>query len=253
MGAGGEFLPQAGNTVPTFIENDELVLERRLEPGMTETVRLVFTVPEARLSYPPSLGHRVNYKGEWLEKESYRMAETPVAPLYPAGAWRSIGEWACAGPLPLGELDTILLGTDPRKAFPGLFAPAGLEGGPQGGDPAWRTVRDDKNGLLNGNALMGTLDLAAAFFACAVKSPDVRTTHAVLYADNFAVVYLNGKLVEQAMAIGAPGGFVYVPLALEAGWNRLVVKLANNRGDWFARFLIADPEKAFVFAADPQD
>ncbi|MBW7866421.1 MAG: metallophosphoesterase, partial [Candidatus Hydrogenedentes bacterium] len=47
-GAGGEFLPQAGNTVPPFIENDELVLERHLEPGMTETVPLPFTVPEAR-------------------------------------------------------------------------------------------------------------------------------------------------------------------------------------------------------------
>ncbi|MBW7863335.1 MAG: hypothetical protein H3C30_02850, partial [Candidatus Hydrogenedentes bacterium] len=199
------------------------------------------------------LGHRVNYKGEWLEKESYRMIETPVAPLYPAGAWRNIGEWHLAGPLPLGELDPTLLATEPRKAFPGLFAPTSLEGGPQSGDPAWRIVRDDKNGLLNGNALMGTQDLAAAFFACAVKSPDARTTHAVLYADNFAQVYLNGKLVEQAMAIGAPGGFVYVPLGLEAGWNRLVVKLANNRGDWFARFLIADPEKALVFAADPQD
>ena len=40
-------------------------------------------------------------------------------------------------------------------------------------------------------------------------------------------------------------------LALNAGWNTVVVKVINNRGDWFLRCLVADPRRNLVFSDTP--
>ena len=50
---------------------------------------------------------------------------------------------------------------------------------------------------------------------------------------------------------GAPGGFTYVPISVKEGWNTLIVKLINNRGDWFLRVLVADPEGNLEFQDAP--
>ena len=73
----------------------------------------------------------------------------------------------------------------------------------------------------------------------------------VTYSDNFSYVMLNGELIEQGRDFGAPGGFTYVPISVKEGWNTLIVKLINNRGDWFLRVLVADPEGNLEFQDAP--
>lgn len=222
------------------------VVEAALEPGQSRAVPLQFRVPAGKLATPPAIRHSVLYKGNWLEAEPMRMERVDVAPLYPQGAWRDVPRWQVAGPFPLGPIDTSKLPADPAGANPSFFRRFGPEDGFEpgrtyDGGVGWRTADSCGNGLLNHNAILGTADLAAAYSACAVFSPGERLTHAVVYADNFAQVFVNGELVESAQVFGAPGGFVYVPIELRQGWNWVVVKVINNRGDWFLRFLLADP------------
>lgn len=225
-------------------KDGDIVLEKALAPGEQHTFPLAFSVPETALPFPPPVTHEVLYGGAWLESEPMRMEQAPVIPLYPTNAWRAVRQWRFAGPVPIGPMaDEKRMRDDHRAAWPKLFAVLGHEAGPASGDPAeqWRPATGNGAGLVNCNALMGTADLASAFFAFDAVSPRELSIHALLYADNFAQLFVEGALVDQAQAISAPGGFVYVPVRLRAGANRLVVKVTNNRGDWFFRFLLADP------------
>lgn len=225
---------------------DVYAVERYLEPGEKSVVPLHFTVPEMALFMPPAVTWEVRYRDRWLKKESMPMEEVNVVPLYPVSVWRDIPKWRVAGPFPLGPIDTSALPRDPAAANMNFFKRFGPEDGFQAGarytgNVQWRPADSNGNGLLNHNALLGTVDLAAAYNHFALYSPEDQLTHALLYADNFAQLFLNGTLEERAQEFGAPGGWVYAPLALKKGWNTVVVKVINNRGDWFLRFLLADP------------
>jgi hypothetical protein len=234
----------AGDSCLAQRENGDLVMEKALAPGERHTFPLAFTVSDAALAFPPPVAHQVLHCGAWLESEAMRMEQAPVVPLYPKGAWRAVRQWRFAGPVPIGPMeDEKKMRDDPKTAWPRLFASTGYEAGPgsEDGPDLWRSATGNEAGLVNCNALMGTADMASAFFAFDAVAPRDLSTHALLYADNYAQLLVDGVLIEQAQAISAPAGFVYVPVRLRAGTNRLVVKVTNNRGDWFFRFLLADP------------
>lgn len=244
--------------VTELIAEDTWSKEYPLEPGQECTVPIYFQVSGAALCTPPAVTWKVRYRGHWLEKESMPMEEVNVVPLYPVSLWRDIPKWQVAGPFPLGSINTSALPHDPAAANANFFKEFGPERGYQAdaryeGNIAWQPATSAAKGLLNHNALLGTADLAAAYNQFAVFSPEDQLTHAVLYADNYAQVYLNGTLVESAQEFGPPGGWVYAPLALKKGWNTVVVKVINNRGDWFLRFLLADPENNLAIADRVQD
>jgi Calcineurin-like phosphoesterase len=238
------------------VDGETVSIEVPLEPGQSYDASLVFGVPADRLSYPPGIGHEVRYQGEWLAKETYNMVEVGVVPIYPVAALRAVPEWQLVGPFPLGDIDTSHLPDAPAKANPNFFKRFGPEDGYDpdrvyDGGLRWYEARGQGWGLLNFNGLMGTLDHALGYALCGVYSPEAQLTHAAVYADNFSQVVLNGELVKQGQDFGAPGGFVYVPLHLRAGWNTVTAKLINNHGDWFLRFLIADPKGNLRFASHP--
>lgn len=235
------------------LSHSAMETERRLAPGASLTLPLPFSVPRERLAWPPELSYDIQHSGRWLEKESFHMVEMDTVPLYPAAAWKSPGECRVAGPYALGEILTGHLPDAPEKANPRLFERLGPETGyaPGTDGTPWKTAIADANGLLNFNAVLGTVDCAAGFASAWISSPKAMATHAAVYADNFAQVYVNGELVEAAQVFGPPGGFAYVPVTLRAGWNNLSVKLINNRGDWFLRMLVADPGGVLKFAPAP--
>ncbi len=235
------------------IDEKTASIERALEPGEKSTAKIEFTVPADRVSFPPRVDETVEYAGHELTKESRRMEEVDVIPIYPADTVKAIPAWQIVGPFSLGPIDTSFLPDDPEKANANFFKRFGPEDGYDASRVyedglAWHPCDPLPNGLLNFNALMGTTDLACAYALCGVYSPVDQLVHATVYADNFAQVFLNGALVEEAQNFGAPGGFVYVPLNLHRGWNAVTAKLINNRADWFLRFLIADPKGNLKFA-----
>jgi hypothetical protein len=226
---------------------------RRLEPGATAELPLVFRVPREKLPAVPAVTWRVKYRGQWIPNNAMPMVQENVVPVYPASCMKDAREWQLAGPFPLGELDTKDL-----RANTCLFERFGPEDGyvadrVYGDNLKWYPADGLERGLLNFNALMGTKDLALGYALCGVYSPRAQLTHGLVYADNYAQVVLNGELLEVGQTFGGPGGFVYAPLALREGWNTLIVKLINNRGDWFLRVLVADPEGNLRFARVPEE
>jgi len=238
------------------IDGESVSIARALEPGQKVTERIRFEVPVERVPFPPGVGHTVEYKGSILAKENRRMEEVNVVPIYPATATKAIPAWQIVGPFRLGPIDTSFLPREPEKANPNFYKRFGPEDGYDAdrayeGGVRWRACDPLPNGLLNFNGLMGTTDHACAYASCGVYTPIDQLVYATIYADNFAQVFLNGDLVEDAQNFGAPGGFMYVPLHLQQGWNTVVAKLINNRADWFLRFLIADPLGNLEFADHP--
>ena len=242
----------AGDTAWSLDEK-AAILEVPLRPGETRVYPIDFEVPAERLPYPPRLSYEVEYQGAWLEKEHFPMEELDTVPVYPRSTYQAVPQWQVAGPFEIGDIDTSALPEDPAKASPGFYRAFGPEEGLHWkGEPGWKSCTSDSNGLINMNAITGTVDHALAYVLCGVYSPKDQWVHAAVYADNFSQVLLNGELVEAAQGFGAPGGFVYVPLPLKAGWNTVTAKLFNNRGDWFLRFLIADPAGNLTFSDRPE-
>ncbi|HQM47454.1 MAG TPA: metallophosphoesterase [Candidatus Hydrogenedentes bacterium] len=244
--------PVLENNARWRLDGGNLVTEVPLEPTKDAALEITFRTVREHLSYPPRYAFRVRYGEGWLNGESYPMEQENVIPAYPAETLRSVPEWQVIGPFPLGDIDTSKLPGDPAAANPNFFREFGPE---RGYDPdreypgglRWQKVASQGRGLLNFNALLGTQDLALAYALCGVYSPRAQATHLVMYSDNFSYAMLNGEIIHEGQDFGAPGGFTYVPLNLREGWNTLIVKLINNRGDWFLRVLAADPAKNLNF------
>ncbi len=226
-----------------------LITEKSLAPGESTAIMQTFSIPQNRLSFPPDVGWSVKYDGHWLEKEGMRMVEITTLPIHPVATYKAPETVQLIGTFPLGFIDTKPLPDSPAKANAKFYHRFGPE---DGYDPSatydgglqWRAITPQGFGLINANALLGTRDHVAAYVSCAVYAPEAQTTHAIVAADNFSQTYVNGILVEDGQDFGAPGSFVHPKLALKKGWNTVVVKLINNRGDWFLRFLIADPKES---------
>jgi hypothetical protein len=240
---------------PAQSEGGVLVTET-LRPGEKREHTLDFTVPRGRLPYPPGVAWRVQYGGAWLDHESYPMVQETCMPLYPAETWRVVPAWQVAGPFALGPIDATHLPANPKAANAKFFHRFGPEDGFDGarsyeGGRRWILAENQGRGLINFNGILGTQDHALAYALCGIHSPEAQKVHALVYSDNYAQAVLNGELIVGAQDFGTSSGYLYVPLALEAGWNTFIVKLMNNRGDWFLRTLIADPRGNLEFAAVP--
>lgn len=238
-------------------ERDAIVTEAVLAPGATVERPISFRVARASAGYPPGIECAVRYKGAWLEKETMPMEEMAVVPLVPRAAYRPVNEWQLVGPFSIGPIDTSKLPGDLVAANGKLSFRFGPEDGYDAdavydGGLRWQPVSAHENGLINTNALMGTVDEAVAYALCGVHSATEQTTHVAVYADNFAQAIVNGVLVESVQELGWAGGYVFIPVALHEGWNTLIVKIVNNKADWFARVLVADPQSNLRFAAAPE-
>ncbi|MDP2322855.1 MAG: hypothetical protein Q8N51_02370, partial [Gammaproteobacteria bacterium] len=236
------------------LADGHLAVTRHLAPGETVATGIALRVPREKLSFPPDVGWRVRYDGHWLEKEGMKMVEVSTAPIYPVASYTAPTEVMLVGPFSLGPIDTGHLPDAPEKANPKFYHRFGpeagyREGATYDGGLQWQRVTPQGVGLVNGNALLGTLDHVAAYVSCAVYSPAPQVTHAIVGADNFSQTYVNGALEEGGQGFGGHGAFVYPELALKEGWNTVVVKLINNKADWFLRFLIADPKGNLTIAA----
>lgn len=234
------------------VKSGDAQTEVSLQPGEEKRISLACRVPAERIGTPPLLEWEVQYEGQWLKKEIMYMEEEAALPLYPAHCWKMAPAWQQTDPFIIGDINTAALPRDPEKAnlwFVNELGPEkGYEKGVRyDGGQQWHPAESCARGLVNLNGLLGTLDLAATFSSCRVFSPEAQNTHGFMYADNYAQLYLNGSLVEDGQALRGPSPFVYVPLHLNTGWNVLSIKTVNNRGDWFLRFLVADPQNNLCF------
>ena len=167
---------------------------------------------------------------------------------------RAIPNWSVIGPMDIGDVETSYLPDEPTRGLPGLFRPDRLDvSTPDGfviekGDTLrWQDAHSTARGLLNFNGIIGTEDHALGYALATIVSPRAQEVLIELSADNFAQVMVNGELVPEADKFGTPGEALLARIPLREGSNALTVKLVNNRGDWWLRVQIADPDGVLRF------
>lgn len=92
------------------------------------------------------------------------------------------------------------------------------------------------------------IDFAFGFIKFTVESQDDISVLASLIPDNYAQVYLNGKLVLEGYPFkGVPQDPYLIKLDLKKGENNFLIKSANYYGNWYTIFKVSDPQNKLVF------
>ena len=121
---------------------------------------------------------------------------------------------------------------------------------------AWRKqpLADDPNGLwaMDLHATMPG-DHRAGYLWTRVYSPKTQPVRLDIGSDDGVKVWLNGKVVHSNNALrGLEPGADKIDIALNEGWNTLLLKVTNNDGAWSACAAIRTPaggKPAGVYAA----
>jgi len=116
--------------------------------------------------------------------------------------------------------------------------------GKNGTSREWKKVTAGKRGAIDLGAAVGQVEYAVAFGYTEVESIHARETVLKVSSDDGIKIWLNGKIVhENEVMRGLNAGADEVPVRLEAGVNRLVVKVDNYKGGW--EYLVELPKANF--------
>src|SRR5207302_2964467 len=95
---------------------------------------------------------------------------------------------------------------------------------------------------------------AVVYAATYLHAPAERDATIQIGSDDWARVWLNGKAVlERRVSIPAFPAQATVPIHLNAGWNRLLVKVVQATGPWEMYFDLAEPSGADVAVSSEKD
>ena len=221
-----------------------------LAPESREWLRVTFTCLADDRAPVPAFTYFSLYDG----KEMYRRGPILVSP-FPDTLMRIVSDWQVVGPFDIPPVATEHLPEDPRRGVPGMFEPRGPDEGWSAGETyeeagktyRWQTASADSFGKLDFDTILGMRDNLLGYAACAVWSPTEQRVAARIRADNFMRMFVNGELIGELFA--SPYEYNYFPVRLKTGWNSLMVKLANNHGNWYLQFHLFDEQRNLRFAS----
>jgi len=164
-----------------------------------------------------------------------------ILPL-PARRWAT--EWLVVGPFPNPQR----VGTEYSPALDSVYGP---EADPVTsrsyaamgeGTASWRGASGDDTGYVRLNPHFQPNDHVAAYAQAFLFSPDDRDALLLLGADDAHQLWLNGEEVSrrQGRNISVQDD-LEVPVRLHAGWNRVLLKVADLDGGWAFHLRAADP------------
>jgi len=132
-------------------------------------------------------------------------------------------------------------------------APDASYAGLDGARIAWREVRARPDGRVDLRRLYTPTDRVLAYGEAFLYSPTDRAATLLLGADDGHVLWVNGARVSerQGRHTSAPDD-VAVPVPLRAGWNRVLLKVANLDGGWAFQLRAADPQGDLRWSVSPQ-
>jgi len=234
------------------MQADSLVFP--LAPGARDSATLRFVGRSDRRVPVPTYEIIRRYGGQCV----IRHGPLQVHP-FQEETWKFIPDWMVVGPFDVGAVDVKYLPDDPRMGIPGMFLPRLPDGGWQAGMTyeeggrtfTWKPASLDRANRFHGNAVFGQRDHLLGYAAAAVYSPVDQPVAAWMRADKiFMQVSVNGELAGELF--GSPYDTKYLTLDLKAGWNPILVKLVNNRGDWYFLFNLFDTEGNLRVAPHPE-
>ncbi len=162
--------------------------------------------------------------------------------------------WSVVGPFPNPQR----LGTEISPALDSVYGPeldpdlGRTYTGVGGRTVAWSPADAPTNGYLSLNALFRPNDWVAAYAQAFLYAPDDRDATLLLGADDAHVLWVNGREVSRRQGRNiSQADDLAVPVHLHAGWNRVLLKVADLDGGWALQLRAADPDGVLRWARTP--
>lgn len=173
--------------------------------------------------------------------------------LVPVRRW--VTSWLVAGPFPNPQR----VGSEHSPALDSVYAPE-LDPEPvrryrtfMGDTTGWRLVHGDSTGYVRLNPHFSPDDHVAAYAQAFLYSPTARETRVLMGADDAHQLWVNGREVSRRQGRNISlADDLEVPVALSAGWNRFLLKVADLDGGWAFQLRAADPTGDLRWSTNPE-
>ena len=192
--------------------------------------------------------------GEALEYTVAPGVPLPYA-VFPVPVRRWATEWWVVGPFPNPQR----VGTEYSPALDSVFPPESdpaLDRSyelPDGEVGSWRMAEGDQTGYISLNPHFQPSDHVAAYAQAFLYSPSDREAVLLLGADDAHQLWVNGEEMSrrQGRNISVQDD-LEVPVRLRAGWNRVLLKVADLDGGWAFHLRAADPYGDLRWSRNPE-
>jgi hypothetical protein len=186
------------------------------------------------------------------------MLRTPTAPLPAAVEARPVRDWAkqwnVVGPWP----NPRNLGTELSAAVDSVYGPeqdpslATSYSTPWASRVRWKRASASADGQVRLNPYFTPNEWVVAYAQAFLYSPVQQDATLLFGADDAHVLWVNGERVSERQGRHiSRADELEVRVMLEAGWNRILLKVADLDGGWAFQMRVADPEGVFRWAANP--
>jgi hypothetical protein len=164
-------------------------------------------------------------------------------------------DWHMVGPFPNPQR----LGTEHSPAIDSVYGPerepdlALSYTGIDGAEVSWRAATAGRDGRVRLNTYFEPNDWVAAYAQSFLYSPDEREALLLLGADDAHVLWVGGQRVSERQGRHiSVADELEIPVRLRAGWNRVLLKVADLDGGWAFLIRAADPTGQLHWAANPR-
>lgn len=173
--------------------------------------------------------------------------------LRPVYAWAT--DWNVVGPFPNPRAP----GTELSPALDSVYGPErdpSLDArypGPGGTALRWIRAHAGEDGQVRLNPLFNPDDWVVAYAQAFLFAPDARDVTLLFGADDAHVLWVNGERVSsrQGRHISQPDDLSAI-VRLRAGWNRVLLKVADLDGGWAFQMRAADPDGVLRWNSAPR-
>ncbi|MGD2218350.1 MAG: DUF2961 domain-containing protein [Gemmatimonadales bacterium] len=163
-------------------------------------------------------------------------------------------DWNVVGPFPSPQIP----GTEYSPAVDSVYGPerdpdlGARYAGPGGAQLAWKAAAASEDGQVRLNPHFSPDDWVAAYAQAFLYAPDARDATLLLGADDAHVLWVNGERVSERVGRHiSVADDIEVKVRLRAGWNRLLLKVADLDGGWAFQVRAADPTAQLRWSAQP--
>jgi hypothetical protein len=161
-------------------------------------------------------------------------------------------EWNIVGPFQ----NPRLLGTEISLAMDSVYGPEvdpslnATYSTPLGGEVRWTSARISPDGQVRLNPHFRPNDWVVAYAQAFLYSPDDRSVTLLFGADDAHALWVNGERISerQGRHISRPDQ-LEVTTPVNAGWNRILLKVADLDGGWAFQMRVADPDGVHRWSA----
>jgi len=185
----------------------------------------------------------VRVSGEVLEYRPATGGNPPFA-LHPRPVREWATQWLVVGPFPNPQE----VGSEISPALDSIYGPEedpdsqGSYVGVGGIEVRWKPAEGDETGYVRLNPHFDPNDHVAAYAQASLFSPEVRDALLLLGADDAHQLWVNGVEVSRRQGRNVSvQDDLEIPVRLHAGWNRILLKVADLDGGWAFHLRAADP------------